>query len=113
MQQQMTPPKPDLQNPYTAPHFATSALVTIDVQRDFLSEAPYGVPGGTTEMLPALRRTVAAFRAAGRPVLYVVRLYEEGGGKPRGGVLGACHGRRRHGGVRVGHADGLRPARPP
>ncbi|MFE7278344.1 cysteine hydrolase family protein [Streptomyces sp. NPDC057623] len=79
MQQPMTPPEPEPQNPYTAPHVATSALVTIDVQRDFLSEAPYGVPG-TTEILPALRRTVSAFRAAGRPVVHVVRLYEEGGG---------------------------------
>ncbi|SMF50949.1 cysteine hydrolase family protein [Streptomyces sp. Amel2xC10] len=67
------------QDPYTAPHFATSALITIDVQRDFLSEAPYGVPG-TTEILPALRRTVAAFRDARRPVVHIVRLYEEGGG---------------------------------
>ncbi|WP_030160562.1 cysteine hydrolase family protein [Glycomyces sp. NRRL B-16210] len=65
-------------DPHTAPHFATSALVTIDVQRDFLSEAPYGVPG-TSEILPALRETAAAFRAAGRPVIHVVRLYEEGG----------------------------------
>jgi nicotinamidase-related amidase len=75
----MTTAEPAFDDPYTAPHFETSALVTIDVQRDFLSEAPYGVPG-TTEILPALRRTAAAFRAAGRPVVHVVRLYEEGGG---------------------------------
>jgi nicotinamidase-related amidase len=75
----MTTSEPDLQDPYTAPHFATSALITIDVQRDFLSEAPYGVPG-TTEILPALRRAVSAFRAAGRPMVHVVRLYEDGGG---------------------------------
>jgi nicotinamidase-related amidase len=72
-------PDPRPQDLYTAPRFETSALVTVDVQRDFLSEAPYGVPG-TTEILPALRRTAAAFRAAGRPVVHVVRLYEEGGG---------------------------------
>ncbi|MDX6332294.1 MAG: hypothetical protein QOI83_4677, partial [Streptomycetaceae bacterium] len=58
-------------DPHTSPHFASSALVTIDVQRDFLSEGPYGVPG-TTEMLPVLRRLVAAFRAAERPVVHVV-----------------------------------------
>ncbi|MER5597035.1 isochorismatase family cysteine hydrolase [Streptomyces sp. NPDC002265] len=75
----MTSTGTEPQESYTAPHFATSALITIDVQRDFLSEAPYGVPG-TTEILPALRRTVSAFRAAGRPVVHVVRLYEEGGG---------------------------------
>ncbi|MGX1543083.1 cysteine hydrolase family protein [Streptomyces adustus] len=75
----MTSTEAGRQELYTALHFETSALITIDVQRDFLSEAPYGVPG-TTEILPALRRTVSAFRAAGRPVVHVVRLYEEGGG---------------------------------
>ncbi|OIJ63655.1 cysteine hydrolase family protein [Streptomyces mangrovisoli] len=75
----MTTAEPRTQGPYTAPHFATSALITIDVQRDFLSDAPYGVPG-TTEILPALRRTVSAYRAAGRPVVHIVRLYEDGGG---------------------------------
>jgi nicotinamidase-related amidase len=38
-------------DPHLTPHWATSALITIDVQRDFLSESPYGVPG-TTEVLP-------------------------------------------------------------
>ncbi|MCA1220960.1 cysteine hydrolase family protein [Streptomyces sp. 8L] len=66
------------QSAYTDPHFASSALLVIDTQHDFLSEAPYGVPG-TTEILPALRRTVAAFRAAKQPVVHIVRLYEEGG----------------------------------
>lgn len=75
----MTTTEPSPQDPCTAPRFGSSALITIDVQRDFLSEAPYGVPG-TTEILPALRRSVSAFRAAGRPVVHVVRLYEEGGG---------------------------------
>ncbi|MFB6703264.1 cysteine hydrolase family protein [Streptomyces sp. NPDC056333] len=75
----MATAEPGPQDPYTSPHFATSALITIDVQRDFLSEAPHGVPG-TTEILPALRRTVSAFRATGRPVVHVVRLYEEHGG---------------------------------
>jgi len=66
-------------DPYTAPHFQTSALITIDLQRDFLSNAPYGI-AGTTEVLPAVLQTVRAFRAAGRPVFHVVRLYERGGG---------------------------------
>ncbi|MEU1507400.1 cysteine hydrolase [Kitasatospora sp. NPDC005748] len=66
-------------DPHLAPHPASSALVTIDLQRDFLSESPYGIPG-TTEVLPQVRRTVEAFRAAGRPVVHVVRLYEKGGG---------------------------------
>jgi hypothetical protein len=35
-------------------------------------------PGCTTGILPALRRTVSAFRATGRLVVHVVPLYEEG-----------------------------------
>lgn len=75
----MATAEPGLQDAYTEPHFDTSALMVIDVQRDLLSEAPYGMPG-TTEILPALRWIVSAFRAAGRHVVHVVRLYEEGGG---------------------------------
>jgi nicotinamidase-related amidase len=65
-------------DPHQALRLASSALNTIDVQRDFLSEAPYGVPG-TTEVLPAVLETIEAFRAAGRPIVHVVRLYEPGG----------------------------------
>ncbi|MGC5364314.1 cysteine hydrolase family protein [Streptomyces sp. DT24] len=66
-------------DPYTAPRFASAALITIDVQRDFLSEAPYGV-AGTTEALPRIREVVSAFRTAQRPVVHIVRLYDVGGG---------------------------------
>lgn len=65
-------------DPHLVPHPESSALVTIDLQRDFLSDSPYGIPG-TTEVLPQVRRTVEAFRAAGRPVVHIVRLYEKGG----------------------------------
>ncbi|MFJ9566077.1 cysteine hydrolase family protein [Streptomyces fuscichromogenes] len=53
--------------------------MTIDVQNDFLSDSPYGIPG-TTEVLPALRSAVAAFRSAGRPVIHIVRLYDPANG---------------------------------
>ena len=62
-------------DPHLAPHWRSSALVTIDMQRDFLPESPYGL-AGTTEILPALRELVAAFRAARRPVVHIVRLYD-------------------------------------
>ena len=61
-------------DPHLAPHWATSALVTIDMQRDFLSGQPYGL-AGTTEIVPALRSLIDAFRAAGRPVVHIVRLH--------------------------------------
>jgi nicotinamidase-related amidase len=56
------------------PHWNDSALVTIDLQRDFLSEGAFGVPG-TSEVLPTVRRLIGAFRAARRPIVHVVRLY--------------------------------------
>lgn len=61
-------------DPHLAPHWSSSALITIDVQRDFLSEGPFGIPG-TTEILPSLTRLTAAFRTAGRPIIHIVRLY--------------------------------------
>lgn len=67
-----------MNDPHLTPNWTSSALLTIDVQRDFLSEAPHGVPG-TTEVLPALSRLAAAFRAARRPIVHVVRLYQPGG----------------------------------
>ena len=62
-------------DPHLAPHWTAAALVTIDVQRDFLSEEPFGIPG-TTEILPRLSELTAAFRAAGRPIVHVIRLYQ-------------------------------------
>jgi nicotinamidase-related amidase len=66
-------------DPHLLPRWEKAALVTIDMQQDFLSSGRYGV-AGTTEIVPALRRLAEAFRAAGRPVVHVVRLYERGGG---------------------------------
>lgn len=65
-------------DPHLAPHFDSSALITVDVQRDFLSEAEYGTPG-TTETLPYVTRLAEAFRTAARPIVHVVRLYQTDG----------------------------------
>jgi nicotinamidase-related amidase len=65
-------------DPHLVPHRQTAALVTIDMQRDFLSESSHGVPG-TTEVVPALRRLTDAFRAPTHPIVHVVRLYQPGG----------------------------------
>jgi nicotinamidase-related amidase len=66
-------------NPYTQPHPESAALLTIDVQRDFsLPGAPLETPG-TIEVAPRIRRLLDAFRAAGRPIVHVVRLYQEDG----------------------------------
>lgn len=66
-------------DPHLEPRWATAALITIDVQRDFLSDGPFAIPG-TSEVLPALAELTAAFRAAGRPIVHIVRLYPADGG---------------------------------
>jgi nicotinamidase-related amidase len=66
-------------NPYTEPHPETAALLTIDVQRDFsLPGGPLEIPG-TMDAVPRIRRLLDAFRAADRPIVHVVRLYQEDG----------------------------------
>lgn len=64
---------------YTEPHADRSALLTIDVQRDFtLPGAPAEIPG-TADAVPRMADVVEGFRAANRPVVHVVRLYEGSG----------------------------------
>lgn len=54
---------------YTSPEFDRSALLSIDLQRDFAT-----IPG-TPEIVPAVRRLIAAYRSARLPIVHVVRLY--------------------------------------
>jgi nicotinamidase-related amidase len=65
-------------DPHIAPHWDSAALITIDMQRDFLSDRPFGL-AGTTEVVPNLRKLTEAFRAAKRPIVHVVRLYPRTG----------------------------------
>ncbi|WOC12431.1 cysteine hydrolase family protein [Gordonia sp. MP11Mi] len=58
---------------YLDPHWSTSALVVIDVQYDFVDAV-----AGTRDVLPALVHLTHAFRAAGRPIVHVVRSYVAG-----------------------------------
>ncbi|NKI41143.1 cysteine hydrolase family protein [Streptomyces physcomitrii] len=62
---------------YTAPQWDASALLVIDVQRDFLDEGAAPI-AGTSQVLDELRLLVDGFRAAGRLVVHVVRLYTPG-----------------------------------
>ena len=62
---------------YTEPLWASSALLVIDVQQDFLDGGGVTIPG-TTAVLPRLAELVGAFRAAGRPIVHVVRLSAPG-----------------------------------
>ncbi len=65
-------------DPNILPHWRSAALITIDMQRDFLSDSPYGL-AGTTEVIPAIAKLAEACRASGRPVVHIVRLYRPGG----------------------------------
>lgn len=62
-------------NEYLDPHWDTAALVVIDLQRDTLPGGALTV-AGTDEIVERVVRLVEAFRAAGRPIVHVVRLYE-------------------------------------
>jgi nicotinamidase-related amidase len=63
---------------YTAPEFDKSALITIDVQRDVLEGQPLEVPGSSAAA-DAIGRLADCFRAAGRPIVHMVRLYKRDG----------------------------------
>jgi nicotinamidase-related amidase len=54
------------------------ALVTIDMQNDFLDGQPCGIPG-TSAILPQMRELAEIFRRARLPVIHVVRLYRADG----------------------------------
>jgi nicotinamidase-related amidase len=69
---------------YTEPEFNAIALITIDVQRDFLKAQPFEVEG-TSEALPQMKQLVDAFRDAKLPVIHLVRLY-----KPDGSNVDLC-----------------------
>jgi len=54
------------------------ALVTIDTQRDTLDGGPLEIVG-TSAVISGIARLCAAFRAAGLPIVHVVRLYNADG----------------------------------
>jgi nicotinamidase-related amidase len=66
-------------NDYTSPQWAHSALLTIDVQRDFtLSGGVLPIPG-TIEVLPAMQRLLTTYRKSELPIVHIVRLYLQDG----------------------------------
>jgi nicotinamidase-related amidase len=63
---------------YTRPDFSAIALITIDVQCDFLDGQPAGI-AGTSAALPRMKLLAEAFRNASRPIIHMVRLYKADG----------------------------------
>jgi nicotinamidase-related amidase len=62
-------------DPYLGPHWSSAALITIDTQCDTLDGGALEI-AGTSSALPAMTRLSEAFRAAGRPIVHVLRIYE-------------------------------------
>jgi nicotinamidase-related amidase len=63
---------------YVAPQFQHSALITIDVQCDFLDGGTSTIPG-TSAVLPQIALLAEAFRLARRPIVHMVRIYQPDG----------------------------------
>ena len=63
---------------FTRPELHNCALVTIDVQGEVLDGQPLEIPGSSAA-LPAIARLAEAFRARGRPIVHLVRLYRSDG----------------------------------
>src|SRR5919198_2487339 len=63
---------------YVAPDFASAALVTIDTQVDTLDGEPLEIPD-TSAAVPLIAALAASFRAAGMPIVHIVRLYRRDG----------------------------------
>ena len=66
---------PEDLDPHVVPELDRSALVVIDMQVDFADGGASPIPG-TSEVVPLIARLLDGYRAAGRPVVHVVRLYE-------------------------------------
>jgi nicotinamidase-related amidase len=63
---------------YVSPDFDSVALVSIDMQRDLRDGQPFEI-AGTSAVATVLARLAEAFRAAGRPIVHVVRRYRDNG----------------------------------
>lgn len=63
---------------YILPDFSSAALITIDMQQDTLDGQPLEIPG-TTALLPTLKSLLQSFRAAGKPIIHLIRIYQPDG----------------------------------
>ena len=71
-----------------APRWGSSALISIDVQRDLLDGRPYEI-AGTSAAARLIGTMCEAFRGVGLPIVHVVRLY-----KPDGSNVDLCRRRQ-------------------
>ena len=60
---------------FTDPQWERSALLTIDVQRDFCHESGACYFQGAAEVVESISRVASEYREAHRPIIHVVRFY--------------------------------------
>jgi len=65
-------------NEYIEPDFSSSALITIDTQKDVLDGQPFEIPG-TTAVLPQMQTLLQGFRKHNKPIVHIVRIYKKDG----------------------------------
>lgn len=65
-------------NKYIRPNFKSSALITIDVQRDTLDGQPLEIPG-TSDALPKIKELLNFYRKNNLPIIHIVRIYKTDG----------------------------------
>lgn len=63
---------------YTEPNFRSSALISIDVQRDTLDGQPLEI-SGTSAALPNMKMVLDAYRDQRMPIVHIVRIYKKDG----------------------------------
>ncbi len=60
---------------YIQPDFSSSALITIDTQKDTLDGQPLEIPG-TSAILPAMLNLLDVYRKKALPIIHIVRIYK-------------------------------------
>lgn len=73
---------------YVTPDWSHAALLTIDVQQDFVLPGALAEIPGAMVVVPQIQRLLQAYRQAHKPIIHVVRLY-----LPDGSNVDCC---RRH-----------------
>src|SRR5919108_2841008 len=66
-------------NHYITPDSKHSALLIIDVQRDFTIRGAIAEIPGTLEVIQPIERLVQEYRKQGYPIIHVIRLYHADG----------------------------------
>lgn len=60
---------------YTRPELVRSALLTIDVQNDFVLPGAPAAVAGTIDIIPNIQRLLLVYRQRRWPIVHIVRLY--------------------------------------